>query len=92
MDESGGSGRPAWNDGAADVHIHPSSTLHALEAAQFARPYLVFLEKVKTSRTFLRDCTVVSPMALLLFGGALAVQHEAGLVRPCPSLSLHITR
>lgn len=36
---------------------------------------------MKTTRTFLRDCTVVSPMALLLFGGALAVQHEAGLVR-----------
>ena len=35
---------------------------------------------MKTTRTFLRDCTVVSPMALLLFGGALAVQHEAGLV------------
>ncbi|KAK9832693.1 hypothetical protein WJX81_000845 [Elliptochloris bilobata] len=80
MDESGGAGRPAWNDGTADVHIHPSSSLHALEAPQFSRPYLVYLEKVKTSRTFLRDCTVVSPMALLLFGGALAVQHEAGLV------------
>ena len=46
MDESGGAGRPAWNDGAADVHIHPSSSLHALEAAAFARPYLVYLEKV----------------------------------------------
>ena len=46
MDESGGAGRPAWNDGTADVYIHPSSALHALEAAQFARPYLVYLEKV----------------------------------------------
>ena len=36
---------------------------------------------MKTTRTFLRDCTAVSPMALLLFGGTLAVQHEAGLVR-----------
>lgn len=34
--------------------------------------------QVRTSRTFLRDCTVVSPMALLLFGGELAVVHEGG--------------
>ena len=33
---------------------------------------------MRTSRTFLRDCTVVSPMALLLFGGELAVVHEGG--------------
>jgi hypothetical protein len=35
---------------------------------------------VKTSRTFLRDCTVVSPMALLLFGGELSVVHEGHYV------------
>ncbi len=34
--------------------------------------------QVRTSRTFLRDCTVVSPMALLLFGGELVVVHEGG--------------
>ncbi|CAK0787622.1 hypothetical protein CVIRNUC_010844 [Coccomyxa viridis] len=80
-DESAGkSARPAWNDGVADVYIHPSSINHPLEAQQFLRPYLVYLEKVKTSRTFLRDCTVVSPMALLLFGGALSVVHESGYV------------
>ena len=32
--------------------------------------------QVKTSRTFLRDCSVVSPLALLLFGGTLKVVHE----------------
>ena len=37
-------------------------------------------EQVRTSRTFLRDCSVVSPMALLLFGGVLTVLHEAGAV------------
>ena len=31
---------------------------------------------MKTSRTFLRDCSVVSPLALLLFGGTLTVVHE----------------
>ena len=47
MDEAAGrSARPAWNDGTADVHIHPSSINHPLEAHQFLRPYLVYLEKV----------------------------------------------
>jgi hypothetical protein len=35
---------------------------------------------MKTSRTFLMDCTVVSPIALLLFGGDLEVRHEEGYV------------
>ena len=47
-DESAGkSARPAWNDGVADVYIHPSSINHPLEAQQFLRPYLVYLEKVR---------------------------------------------
>lgn len=45
---------------------------------------------MKTTRTFLRDCTVVSPMALLLFGGALAVLHEAGLVRQRACANSHV--
>ncbi len=36
--------------------------------------------QVKTSRTFLRDTTVTSPMALLLSGGSLEVRHEEGYV------------
>ena len=47
MDEAAGKGaRPAWNDGVGEVHVHPSSLVHPLEAQQFARPYLVYLEKV----------------------------------------------
>lgn len=42
------SGRPSWNDGHADVQIHPSSALKALSASQFTRPYLVYLEKVSS--------------------------------------------
>jgi hypothetical protein len=48
MDESAGrSARPAWNDGVGGVFIHPSSINHSLEALQFLRPYLVYLEKVE---------------------------------------------
>ncbi len=46
-DMGAGAGRLAWNDGTADVHIHPSSVLHGLEAGQFARPYLIYLEKAR---------------------------------------------
>ena len=35
---------------------------------------------MRTSQTFLMDCTVVSPMALLIFGGELDVRHEEGHV------------
>jgi ATP-dependent RNA helicase DHX29 len=65
-------------DGA--LCVHPSSVNGKLSGAQLRFPYLVFLEKVKTSRVFLRDCTAVPALALLLFGGELAVQHEAGVV------------
>ena len=50
MDESAKrSARPAWNDGTAEVAIHPSSVTHMLEAHQFLRPYLIYLEKVSAS-------------------------------------------
>ena len=79
----------------------PLAHKHPLVAVKDANTLLVYLyqehvaglAQVKTTRTFLRDCTVVSPMALLLFGGALAVQHEAGLVRKHTSVGrLHVGR
>jgi ATP-dependent RNA helicase DHX29 len=36
---------------------------------------------VRTSRTFIRDCTVASPAAILLFGGALSVAHDSSYVQ-----------
>jgi ATP-dependent RNA helicase DHX29 len=35
---------------------------------------------VKTSRVYVRDCSTVPAMALLLFGGSLSVVHEEGVV------------
>jgi hypothetical protein len=32
--------------------------------------------QVETSKVYLRDTTVISPYALLLFGGAINVQHQ----------------
>jgi hypothetical protein len=51
------------------VAIHPSS-IHK-KTQKFEEPFLVYLEKVKTSRVFIRDATPVSPLPLALFGGPL---------------------
>ncbi|KAH8972628.1 hypothetical protein BDL97_01G000200 [Sphagnum fallax] len=66
--------RPHWSDGGREVFIHPSSVNHLV--TEFRHPFLVFHEKVETSKVYLRDTTVISPYALLLFGGAINVQHQ----------------
>ncbi|KAM4042079.1 putative ATP-dependent RNA helicase DHX57 isoform 2-T2 [Anomaloglossus baeobatrachus] len=53
------------NDGY--VHIHPSSI--NFQVRHFDSPYLVYHEKIKTSRVFVRDCSMVSVYPLVLFGG-----------------------
>ncbi|KAG9484164.1 hypothetical protein GDO78_009855 [Eleutherodactylus coqui] len=53
------------NDGY--IHIHPSSINH--QVRHFDSPYLVYHEKIKTSRVFVRDCSMVSVYPLALFGG-----------------------
>jgi hypothetical protein len=60
------------------VAVHQSSVNR--QVANFKHRFLVFHEKIKTSRVFIRDCTVVSPYALLLFGGPITVKHESGQV------------
>uniref|UniRef100_A0A665WCW9 Putative ATP-dependent RNA helicase DHX57 n=1 Tax=Echeneis naucrates TaxID=173247 RepID=A0A665WCW9_ECHNA len=53
------------NDGC--VHVHPSSVNYMVR--HYSSPYLVYHEKVKTSRVFIRDCSMVSVYPLVLFGG-----------------------
>ncbi|KAI3445599.1 hypothetical protein Pfo_002264 [Paulownia fortunei] len=77
--EGGNTGcRPVWYDGKREVHIHPSSVNSSQKTFQY--PFLVFLEKVETTKVFLRDTTIVSPYSILLFGGSINVQHQTGLV------------
>uniref|UniRef100_A0AAX7SM79 Putative ATP-dependent RNA helicase DHX57 n=1 Tax=Astatotilapia calliptera TaxID=8154 RepID=A0AAX7SM79_ASTCA len=52
------------NDGY--VHVHPSSVNYTVR--HYDSPYLVYHEKVKTSRVFIRDCSMVSVYPLVLFG------------------------
>jgi ATP-dependent RNA helicase DHX29 len=81
-DSPEGGCRVTWRDAKGEVGIHPSSINAKLgqdgpgNAPAF--PFLMFHEKVKTSRVFVRDSTVVAPAALLLFGGAIDVHHASG--------------
>ncbi|XP_057861727.2 DExH-box ATP-dependent RNA helicase DExH7, chloroplastic isoform X2 [Cryptomeria japonica] len=70
--------RPRWFDGRHEVFIHPSSINHM--TSEFRYPFMVFLEKVETTKIFLRDTTIISPYALLLFGGPINIQHQTGTV------------
>jgi len=61
------------------VFLHPSSV--NFHQRDYQSPWLVFREKVKTSKVFIRDSTSVSPYGILLFGGAdIVVQHENSIL------------
>ncbi|KAK9844162.1 hypothetical protein WJX81_006552 [Elliptochloris bilobata] len=60
------------------VQIHPCSVNFA--TARFNSRYLVYHEKVQTSQVWLRDCTAVGALPLLLFGGEVSRQAAAGTV------------
>ncbi|BFZ23488.1 hypothetical protein BsWGS_26527 [Bradybaena similaris] len=59
------------------AQVHPFSVNKHLTST---RSWLVYHEKIRLSRVYLRDTTVVSPYALLLFGGAIDVQHTQRVV------------
>ncbi|XP_045773576.1 putative ATP-dependent RNA helicase DHX57 isoform X1 [Maniola jurtina] len=59
------------------VALHPSSVNSTI--GYFASPYLVYQEKVKTSRVFIRECSMVPQLPLVLFSGCtLAVELHNG--------------
>eukprot|EP00210_Caulerpa_lentillifera_P007174 g6864.t1 len=64
-----------WSDGTSRIQIHKSCVNSHLSNGEFQYPYFVYLEKVKIRDVTVRDCTVVSPVSLLLFGGTLHVHH-----------------
>lgn len=63
-----------------EMALHPSCI--AGKAKSLSSKYLVYHERVKTTRVFIRDATPVSPYALILFGGGRMQ------VENCPSGSL----
>eukprot|EP00124_Ichthyophonus_hoferi_P003819 Ihof_evm1s359 gene=Ihof_evmTU1s359 len=56
------------------LFIHPASINFTTK--RFEDGFLVYHSKVKTSKIFVRDTTMVGPYALLLFGGEVGVDHE----------------
>ncbi|KAK5643786.1 hypothetical protein RI129_007631 [Pyrocoelia pectoralis] len=51
-----------------EVFLHPSSINFTV--TNFHTPYLVYQEKVKTSRIFIRDCSMIPAVPLVLFSGS----------------------
>jgi hypothetical protein len=47
------------------VHIHPSSVNS--NVSYFSSPYLIYHEKIKTSKVFISDVSMISPLSLILF-------------------------
>lgn len=81
--------RPCWTDGRREVFIHPTSINS--RTSEFRHPFMVFLDKVETSKVFLRDTTIISPYALLLFGGSISIQHQTGSVTVDSWLKMNAT-
>lgn len=78
--EDGSKSSTSWVDSrGVRVAIHPSSVNHASHLS-YPYPFLVYLEKVKTSKIYMHDTTVVSPYSLMLFGGDMEIVYERSVV------------
>ena len=76
-----GNGPRVVNSRGVEVTIHPSSV--NASSAELPGPregYYAYQEEVETSRVFLRETTAAPSEAILLFGGALSVDHAASTV------------
>uniref|UniRef100_A0A8C4ZKH8 ATP-dependent RNA helicase DHX29 n=1 Tax=Gadus morhua TaxID=8049 RepID=A0A8C4ZKH8_GADMO len=58
------------------AQVHPSSVNRNLQT----HGWLLYQEKVKYTKIYLRDTTLISPFPLLLFGGDIDVQHRERLI------------
>lgn len=63
-------------DAAGRVFLHPSSVMFG--ESGWKRGYVAYFSKAETSKVFLRDATDVPLYALLLFGGAITLNHYVG--------------
>ena len=69
-----GKGIPKFRTRSNEVALHPSSV--NMETKVFSSRWAVFYEQVKSSKVYLRDITLVPPLALLMFGGRIRINHE----------------
>jgi hypothetical protein len=62
-----------------DMALHPSCITGKTKSGSLSSKYLVYHERVKTTRVYIRDATPVSPYALILFGGGrMEVENQTG--------------
>lgn len=61
-----------------EVFVHPASINYTTN--DWSCPWLVYHERVRTSAVFVRDCTEISPYALLLFGGKVCVCNSVEIL------------
>jgi ATP-dependent RNA helicase DHX57 len=60
------------------VFMHPTAVNFTTQT--YASPWLAYLSKIQTSKVYVRDATVISAYALLLFGGEIEVDRENGFI------------
>ncbi|KAM9306868.1 ATP-dependent RNA helicase DHX29 [Pholidichthys leucotaenia] len=58
------------------AQVHPSSVNRNLQT----HGWLLYQEKVKYAKIYLRDTTLISPFPMLLFGGDIDIQHRERLI------------
>jgi len=61
-----------------EIYLHPCTL--SFSAKQLDYRYICYRDIIQTRKLYIRDATVVSPFAILLFGGALHVYHREGLI------------
>jgi ATP-dependent RNA helicase DHX36 len=63
--------------GDGEVSLHPTSICFNVQS--FEHRFLLFHEKMRTTKVYIRDATMVGPYPLLLFGGKVKVDHERAM-------------
>jgi HrpA-like RNA helicase len=71
-------GECAFRGLKGDVYLHPCTI--SFKSKLLDSRYCCYQEIMKTSKIYVRDCTTVNPLALLLFGGSLQVFHSKHVV------------
>ncbi|GAQ78707.1 probable ATP-dependent RNA helicase dhx36-like [Klebsormidium nitens] len=64
---------------AADVDIHPMSVNHRRN--EYKMPWMVFSNKIKTAKIYVRDSTPVCDLSLVVFGGHIDSEEGSGLLK-----------
>ena len=73
-----GKGKGAMGASAAPASMRlPAWGRQANAQTNTRDQWVVYLEKMRTTKVYLRDVTPVSPAAIMLFGGAIGVAHAS---------------